>query len=804
MNSLPAATAAYTPLESFLLFNYLKSQGADHSAFRKISTLLQENPNIKSDPKFDSGRLSADALNNFYLRLLFEETRSELERQNGAQDDLSNGDGPASSKKRKAASPSLPTVKEASQNVHLIPQLISKLYTRFRSIQVREIRDQERRYDELQREVKDIEQGQWNDRIQREIQKGQWDAVLGQAGLVNGQSNGSQTPEEPAASSAGRALSISTQGTLVGQAPDITIKSASQSQPLSATQSEHGSAGLSPSSRTSDRKSPVPKTNAMPPPSITQRLAPQLSPSPPVHSPQNRGPSGQSPWQGGSPQPHGPQQQSSQSVGPSGTPHVPFPKGATGYGSPSTGPQMQPYPQPPSANVTPRPPHQQPGYRPSRVGGIELPPFQLNSTPARPSNLQPPPPLGFSSVPPPGQNAQPFIRQADGRMVPLPPHSLLDGIMRGLSRNWKQAYGQKTRWKKSANAKAAEVSAPERESLSPPPPSTSASRSTRRKTRGTPLVEQEPDVRRSTIRSRKVRGGSVASSAVPSSMRSRTRSQSVTSHMSVDNESVAGRKVKHEPGTPMDDEVSATIEASPSGALQRGRRALAQQSTQMSRKRRRSVHDTSEPSEFSQEPLPQPAAPQTHVLVSKNFARTCNPILNDILSHKHASLFSSAVKERDAPGYSDLILRPQDFKSIKTAMSVGSRTVAAALADALPSGDSPAPGGASGPVLLPVSADLVPPKAIVNSTQLEKEIMRVFANAAMYNIGDDPVVQDAREMFESVQKSVSDWRSIEKSSEPGNVPVIQRQATREVEDSDVDELAGDGGSVAAGKRRKLV
>ena len=31
------------------------------------------------------------------------------------------------------------------------------------------------------------------------------------------------------------------------------------------------------------------------------------------------------------------------------------------------------------------------------------------------------------------------------------------------------------------------------------------------------------------------------------------------------------------------------------------------------------------------------------------------------------------------------------------------------------------------------TSDLVPPKAIVNSTQLEKELMRTFANAIMFN-----------------------------------------------------------------------
>src|SRR5207248_6276649 len=51
---------------------------------------------------------------------------------------------------------------------------------------------------------------------------------------------------------------------------------------------------------------------------------------------------------------------------------------------------------------------------------------------------------------------------------------------------------------------------------------------------------------------------------------------------------------------------------------------------------------------------------------------------------------------------------------------------------------SPAQQGSSTPLrtdseMLPISSDLVPPKGIVNSAQLEKELMRMFANAVMFN-----------------------------------------------------------------------
>ncbi|MBE7179898.1 MAG: hypothetical protein INR71_01615 [Terriglobus roseus] len=815
-------TAAYTPLESLLLFTHLRAQGADHAAFRTISQLLIDNPTVSADPRFDSGRLSADALSDFYLRLLKEEVKSDLERAvAAAQPDLHNG-----SKKRKAASPSLPTVQEASQHVHLIPQLVTKLYARYRSHQLREIREQERRYELLQREVREIEQGQWDERLQREVQKGQWDALLSRAGQQNGLRNGAPAAEEPAAKAQGGNAQASAQGP-PGK-PDATVKPVSQGAVLPADEQPAQKAPrLSPSPRPGEAKSPVPRTTAMPPPSSTQRLAPQPPPGPPLQAAPPYGSSpGPAPWPPAGPyQPPTPRQQQSPHAGPANVPYSPYSKGASPLASPSPGPTGHPSSHPPPVSAFNKPPQPPSSHRPPRVGGIELPPFQINSPPVtKPPFQQPAPPPGFSPVPPPGQNAQPYVRQADGRMVPLPPRSMLDGILKNLSKNRKQSYGHKTKWKTPVGPSlpSVELPLPERESLSPPPPkpASKAVMGQQTKKQPTPSVENDSDSRRPVGRTRRTRGGSVASSAVASSMRGRTRSQSVTSHMSLDNDSVSGRRVKPEPSTPAgtDEDVTVTIEASPGGPTQRGRRSAAQH-LPLSRKRRRSLHDTSEPSESSQEPLPPPAAPATHVLVPRNFARICNPVLNDILSHKHASLFSNPVKERDAPGYSELVLRPQDFKSIKAAISQGSKSVAAMLSDALPAQGTPssAAAAASGHVRLPVSADLLPPKAIVNPSQLEKEITRVFANAAMYNVGDDdPVVQDAREMFESVRKSLSDWRSVERAAEPGSVPVLTLPASgaargREVEDSE-DEVAppppppppaASEGGTAAGKRRKV-
>lgn len=213
------------------------------------------------------------------------------------------------------------------------------------------------------------------------------------------------------------------------------------------------------------------------------------------------------------------------------------------------------------------------------------------------------------------------------------------------------------------------------------------------------------------------------------------------------------------------------------------------------------------------------------ILGSRNFVRTSATIMNDISAHKLASLFAKPLTDRDAPGYKNLIYRPQDLKSLKSAIAAGSRALAAAV-DGSGAADAGSPitqlGGMtpsnnvrSSTVWIPATVDVVPPKGIVNSAQLEKELMRMFANAVMFNpdpkrgfghtfrersghdhhhlqfgeIGlaghndkggeeeeqpaiaaedeeeEGGVVKDAREMYAAVERSVTNWRAAERAVE---------------------------------------
>ena len=69
--------SAYTTLESLLLFQCLHAYGVGAAVFSRISDLLKKNPDVTGHRYFQSGRLSPDALRNFYLERLRREIDHE-------------------------------------------------------------------------------------------------------------------------------------------------------------------------------------------------------------------------------------------------------------------------------------------------------------------------------------------------------------------------------------------------------------------------------------------------------------------------------------------------------------------------------------------------------------------------------------------------------------------------------------------------------------------------------------------------------------------------------------------------------
>lgn len=212
-------------------------------------------------------------------------------------------------------------------------------------------------------------------------------------------------------------------------------------------------------------------------------------------------------------------------------------------------------------------------------------------------------------------------------------------------------------------------------------------------------------------------------------------------------------------------------------------------------------------------------------------------------------MFAHPVKPKTAPGYFEIVLRPQDLKGIQKAITAGSKAAAAAVAT-MTDVESNATN-----IWIPISVDLVPPRGIINIAQLERELVHMFANAIMYNpdpyrgfgpsllranrraAGDDDgedyrgyevdengVVKDTRSMFGEVEKLLGDLRNEVERNAPPLAGVLPTSVSRSVSaavgggdrdagnaggaaagaDDDVDELAGPAVTPSEGSKRRRV
>ena len=257
------------------------------------------------------------------------------------------------------------------------------------------------------------------------------------------------------------------------------------------------------------------------------------------------------------------------------------------------------------------------------------------------------------------------------------------------------------------------------------------------------------------------------------------------------------------------------------------------------------------PKRRRQDAPPTPSGPPSHVLWTRGFTKVSSSALDQISSHRDANMFATTVREKNAPNYRQIVLQPQDITSIRSAIKSGNKAAHQA-ANSLPNGD---PGTAT--VWLPASEDLMPPKGIINSGQLESELVHMFCNAIMYNpdpqrgpgasfmkraaeeeeeatgylMDENGVVKNTVAMFLEVEKLLGDLRSAEKersapptttttmttmtaaaaaaaASNAGNAMSTPRPAsmaaTTPADDTaeEEDELAGDGDAASGTASRK--
>lgn len=831
---------AYSPLEQLLVFQALRAEGANsHQVFTRISDQLKSIPLITNDISYDSGRLSPDALRDLYFWLLKEEVKADLDRRLDGEDGGGRrGETAPGSRKRKQPSPKLATVQEASQHAHLIPQLVTRLYARYRELAVRDIRESEKRYDSATREIGEIEAGKWDERLQRQRTASATQSprpssnahTQSHPSQVQGNKSGPGSPaaveedaaQPPAKRSSGldallnhgpepqngtaghRRNSSNTTlpplSEMAPQSPRFGIPPKVPSHPSHQTQHPHPYN----QSPTHAHQSPYPPQNGVGSPQVQQSLSRPTSSSsakpflPPPHGmtlPPPTPPQYHSPSLRGPPPPAHQQRYGQPAHHRLSTSYSPTnDRAPMGYPPPQAQPPPNYYPQQPydrraSYPVQPHPQQPPYGYPSPHPAGYQMQPFTVDpQDPAR------------------GQVAQPLIQQQQqARMPPQTPtqvqwpqggpyaqyppapstlprlpsqsSSLLPGILSRLGTPDPKAK-QAPLFKKRPShlAPDREIPSPvhDIEPLSPVQKradlAVSSTRSTR--ARAAEPIEAEPSTRTTRRRGKARRDRSphsVVSSTADESARM-TRSQSVSTAagagLTSDDRPGSRGHVKLEPSTPAglvdDHDAPAEPQSAAGGPMTRKRRGTLQPLPQPSSKRRRqgSVSAASDDRQASS-PAPPPSKPTT-ITATRSVHKTSATIMNDINSHKHASYFANPVREKDAPGYTDIITVPQNLKSIRTAISAGAKAVNTAAATS-----SPSAGGTDGTVELERSVDLMPPKAIVNAAQLEKEVMRMFANAIMFNPGEDGLVRDTREMAEDVEGLIRQWRGFETEKEEG-------------------------------------
>ena len=245
-----------------------------------------------------------------------------------------------------------------------------------------------------------------------------------------------------------------------------------------------------------------------------------------------------------------------------------------------------------------------------------------------------------------------------------------------------------------------------------------------------------------------------------------TRSQSVSSIPASEDRPLSRRRVKNEPSTPAEmlHDVEDSDRLSVTGHKPRTRRGtITKQPPPSKRKRQQSQEED----EDEDEQTPDACVRKTTITATRNFAKMTTTIMSDISGHKHGNRFLVPVREKDASGYKEIIKKPRDLKSIRGAITAGTRALNAATAtssleDSPTTGPARAVDGSSMTVELERSPDLMPPKAIVNGAQLEREVLHMLANAVMFNPGEDGMVADTREMFDDVETRIRDWRGAER------------------------------------------
>ena len=838
-NGMPSIATQYTPFESFLFIHWIGGHGTESSAFLSASESLRTNHFVQTDKKYNRARLAPEN-----LKILYDELNHARESDLSPLINGNNFEHKDDPRKRESSA-ARHHLNGSIDNEHYLARLVDELYIRYREDAVQEIKQQERQYQTLISELRQIEEGASVAHHEVFVEP------IAPDTSSSGDTSAAQTNQVSSSIEAEPEMPVEPESgpTVMADATTSNEAARSTGDKPPVSQSQNHSSFLAPDAEGADVPQPDPPNppdppdhqvlplNTAHPNTVSTQQA--VNPNKLLPSPVRPGQYHYPPPENTSPRPNAlpsisslmrrsppspppappPPPQSShasskkESMTPRSPPVLPSlssqypPQAPYGYQYsqwspyPSQGYQVPGYPRnlPPSQSPVyyhyPPYPYSPP---PNSYGSASFSPATHPLPPRPPSDssqphFAPPPstiPANASVAAPAGASAAATSTPTPSSSLPLPPQHLPpravqqaellssgptistpDNVAsKGENRSARPgASATLTPWTPGDNRQdsperpcARDVSPLSEESSSPARPtalrtSKPAMLDRQRSPRENSPKKDVGDAQRGIRHSRRA---GTPRSTVPQTQGRLRSPLSPTSLNRIDEHSVfiqGSDVIKAEaPSTPVPD--TSHVEAASPSWSDRPRaaqsRTLKNEQTGRKRKRESDLDPPASPS------LPSPSShdsggPATTtpgnsdpsmVLVSKNFSRMAATILNDVNSHKVAGIFARPLTERDAPGYGDLIYRPQDLKSIRAAVARGSRAANVAI-DELEAGkaDEGASHAAEGSMpqsrhLIPAGSELVkkteelcPPKAIVNSAQLEMELMRMFANAVMFN-----------------------------------------------------------------------
>ncbi|RMJ26148.1 Bromodomain-containing protein [Aspergillus sp. HF37] len=795
--------SAYTPFESLLFFQSVAALDSHPTSFVSISDTLRNNSFIRQNVAFNPDRLSPEALEELYTTLMRDGLNADGAERNGrAESPVA-----ANPRKRKIASPRPEGLVDGVAHATIVPDLVSRLYARYKDSVTREIKSEEKRFSEIRDEIERLQKEEQEAPVSAAVHEPSHHVPPAEQAKVLMDGKPVQQPTLHAGKPPAATLSLG----MEGLQPDRSRQDLSAPQ-LPAT-------AESPKPGQEKQHQPLQPVGMPQEPATQQPQRVPAAPPGPVSHPFPANGKAPSPLQGPSVEPQrmvvseGPTkvsplpqppiapplqaQQGPNAHVPSQQPIAPVPQGQQiSQPSPLAQPHQTQHPSIPQHALIPQPSHdisKEPIHPTDSQQGAKLEAtYQNPYFPAVPT--VPGTPSAPVLTPLPESRSGPPPTSADGRRSLTPWKSL-------------PRLSIPDRQSSPARPRPEDISPISARAPSPAElPETPAEGTEPRRRKRRAAEEKEPSVPSVDVDTRASKR-TKAEKHAPATRKKRDGStpssksrRSVVSREEGSPTETTQERIKHEAtNTPagIPEEVEPSARADPD---RKGGAAAAQPGRRPGRgrpKRKRSVTEPLEPEPAQPEPSRQD--PHQYVLCARNFPRTGAPIMNDVTTHKHGSIFTKPLTEREAPGYRDLIYRPQDLKSIKSCINQGSKAVSAASeAASTPAADGESPVPAAGTpsknavLMLQKSEDIVPPKAIVNSAQLEKELIRMFANAVMYNptpqhgfgpafpmIRDggsrtspslsEPdeggIVNDAMEMFDDVEKAVTKWRAAERTAD---------------------------------------